>query len=310
MSLFTLYVVTLLFGLIPSVIVLSSIIAITDLLIGYMNWFLILEKVIFILLCSILFLFLILGVEALLRNIKKKPDILVDTNKRLGPISVVMTAYNDEDAIGEAVADFINRENVDEIIVIDNNSTDRTNEIAKKGGARIVYEPNQGYGFACQKAMISTKNDIVVLVEGDCTYTGSDIKKLTSYLDCTDLVLGTRTTRELTAIGTQMNWFLNWGNFFLAKLLQLRFWGDVRLTDVGCTYRVLRKENAELLKKSYNAGGNHFSPHMIKIALSKGLKVIEIPITFHPRKGESKVAGKNFWSAFKLGLRMLVEIYF
>lgn len=227
-------------------------------------------------------------------------------------ISVGMTAYNDEESIYNSVRDFKNQENVTKVIVVDNNSTDRTSEEATKAGAIVVRESIQGYGACCIRALkeaYKTDCNVVCLVEGDGTFSGSDLKKLIAYIENADMVIGTRTTRELTTPDSQMNWFMQWGNVFMSKLLQVRFW-KVRLTDLGCTYRIIRKEALEKIVDHLTVIGNHFLCEMTLVALKKDLKIIEVPITFRKRIGKSKGVGRNIIKGFINGLKMWYLILF
>lgn len=232
-------------------------------------------------------------------------------------IVVAMTAYNDEESIYQAVQEFTTQPDVKEVIVVDNNSEDHTKELALKAGARVVEEEKQGYGYACirglREALEFPKVNVVVLVEGDMTFAGKDLGKLVPYLDNVDMVLGTRTTQELTAEDSQLNWFYVWGNMFLAKMAQVKFldikhWGRVRLTDVGCTMRAIRAEALKSILSELRVGGHHFSPHMLMVAISSGLKVVEVPVTFRKRWGVSKGAGSSKIKGFGIGLRMMWHI--
>ncbi len=150
--------------------------------------------------------------------------------------------------------------------------------------------------------------EIIVLCEGDMTFVGSDIPKFLSYLENADLVLGSRATQELRATETQMDWLINPANQVVAKLIQVRFWG-VRLTDVGCTYRALRAKTYHRLAPRLSVKGNHFSPHMFIEALQMGMRVIEIPVTFRKRWGESKGVGSNKMKAARVACAMLKLLY-
>jgi len=220
--------------------------------------------------------------------------------------SVGMTAYNDELAIAGAVKDFTNAENVVKVIVIDNNCKDNTAKEARKAGALVVEEKVQGYGAACIRALKEARKygNVVVLVEGDQTFSASDLKKLYAYLENADLVLGTRTTAEIVSPDSQVNWFMSYGNLFMAKLIQLRYWGKVRLTDVGCTFRMTRPEALDKIIHQLKVTGNDFSPHMILVALKNGLKVIEVPVTLRKRVGESKGVGSSTRKGLINGVKM------
>ncbi len=220
-------------------------------------------------------------------------------------ISVVFPAYNEEKNIKQAIEDFKKISEVDEIIVVDNNSKDRTAELAIKTGARVVKENRQGYGYACQKGLREAKNEIIVLVEPDGTFFAKDIYKFLAYIDEFDLVLGTRTCKQMLKKGAKMNWFLRLGNIFLAKFVEFLFYTkEVRLTDVGCTYRMIKKKSLKKIIDKFSVGGNHFSPEMIIEAMMNDLKIVEIPINYGKRKGESKITS-NFKKSFTLGLKMI-----
>lgn len=228
-------------------------------------------------------------------------------------VSVGMTALNDEEIIGKAVKDFKSLKEVVQVVVIDNNCVDGTAKEARKSGAVVVKEPIQGYGSACIRAMKEArkKGNLICLVEGDGTFSASDLKKLLSYIENCDMVLGTRTTAEIVSQDSQVNnWFLRYGNIFMAKQIQLRFWDKLRLTDVGCTFRIIRPEAFDKIENQLTVKGMNFSPHMILVALKNHLKILEVPVTLRKRVGESKGIGGNAFKAFKTGLAMWKEILF
>jgi glycosyl transferase family 2 len=226
-------------------------------------------------------------------------------------VHVGLTAYNDEVCIAEAVREFKACQEAARVIVVENNSRDRTFAEARQAGADAVFtEVAPGYGACCRRALDETAQgaDVIVLCEGDLTFTARDMKKLLAYLENCDLVLGTRATQELRESGTQMDWLINPFNQIVAKLIQVRFWGT-RLTDVGCTYRALRIEAYHRLRGTLWVCGNHFSPHMFIQALKLGMRVIEVPIVFRRRGGESKGVGSNKVKAARVAVRMLGLIY-
>jgi len=230
--------------------------------------------------------------------------------KTLPKVSVAMPAFNEEKAIGAVIDGFIKELEANdvshEIIVVDNNSTDKTAEIALTHGATVVKEERQGYGYACIRALEESKGEIVILTEADNTFNPRDVWKLLIYLEeeDVDLVLGTRTTLELVDKGAKMSWLLHWGNLFLAKLIQIQFWRRVRLTDVGCTFRGIKKQALSKVIDKFRVGGPCFSPEMIIWCLKTGLRPVEIPVRYLKRKGDSKITS-NSRKSLVVGLKMI-----
>ena len=225
-------------------------------------------------------------------------------------VSVVMPAYNEESAIGAVVDGF--RKELEargishEIIVAENNSVDRTNEVASQHGAKVVKETKQGYGHACIRGLKEAKGEVIILAEADNTFNPKDIWKLLIYLEeeDIDIVLGTRTTLELVEKGAKMDWFLHWGNIFLAKLIQVQFWKKCRLTDVGCTFRGIKRQALSRVINKFREGGPCFSPEMIIWCLKEGLRPVEIPIRYLRRTGHSKITATRKKSLI-VGLKMI-----
>lgn len=239
----------------------------------------------------------------------KDKNTVEAADERSLKLSVVMPAFNEEDAIGSVIDGFrkeLEIRNVPhEIVVADNNSTDRTAEAALKHGARVVKEKRQGYGYACIRALKEAKGEIVILTEADNTFNPRDIWKLLLYLEEEDIdvVLGTRTTLELVEKGAKMSGLLHWGNLFLAKLIQVQFWKRVRLTDVGCTFRGIKKRALLKVIDKFSVGGPCFSPEMIIWCLKARLRPIEIPIRYMKRVGHSKITS-NWKKSLVVGLKM------
>jgi glycosyltransferase involved in cell wall biosynthesis len=221
-------------------------------------------------------------------------------------VSVVFPAYNEAAGIGQAVADFGSIDAVDEVLVIDNNSHDGTAQRAEQAGARVVREQHQGYGNALRRGLAEAQGEYVVLAEPDGTFMGKDVLKLLAYADDFDLVLGTRTTRELIWHGANMGWQLRWGNWIVAKLLQVLFDGP-SLSDCGCTLRLIRRSAADRLLPRLTVGGAHFLPEMVCLALLERLRLVEVPVNYRDRVGESKITG-SMATALSVGARMIALI--
>jgi glycosyltransferase involved in cell wall biosynthesis len=218
-------------------------------------------------------------------------------------VSVVFPAYNEEASIAASVKDFASLEAVDEILVVDNNSVDATATRATEAGARVVREPRQGYGNALRRGLTEAQGEYIVLAEPDGTFMGKDVLKLLAYADDFDLVLGTRTTRELIWHGANMGWQLRWGNWVVAKLLQVLFDGP-SLSDCGCTLRLVRRSVAQRLLPRFTVGGSHFLPEMVCLALLDRQRLVEVPVNYRVRIGTSKITG-SLNTALHVGGRMV-----
>lgn len=224
-------------------------------------------------------------------------------------VTVVFPAYNEEAGIAAAVRDFRDAGGggvVDEIVAVDNNSRDRTAEMIKTSAATYVHEARQGYGYALQRGMAEAAAhgaDLIILAEPDGTFAGKDVLKLLAFADEFDLVLGTRTTPELIWQEANMGRFLRWGNWAVAKLLQVLF-GGPSLSDCGCTLRLLRREAYSAIRDDISVGGSHFLPEMVCLALHARLRLVEVPVNYRGRTGESKITGSPA-TAVTVGLRMI-----
>ena len=229
-------------------------------------------------------------------------------------VVVALTAYNDEESIGPAVADFARHPLVKRVIVVDNNSTDRTAAIAVEAGARVVVEQEPGYGkcvYRCFKEALSEDGELIVLCEGDMTFRAADIEKLTAYIEHADVVNGTRIVEQLRDYSTQLSTFMYYGNFFVGKMLELKHLGRGTFTDVGTTYKLLRRDSLLRLMPQLNPAVNmEFNAHFLDTALTRGEKLVECPITFHPRVGASKGGNVSNLRALKVGLRMIAGLCF
>ena len=226
-------------------------------------------------------------------------------------VSVIVPAYNEEATIREVVRDFLGHESVDEVLVVDNNCKDRTAEIAADAGARVVEESEPGYGCALRCGMAESKGDILVLVEADGSFRAHDLPKFLAYLDDDTAVIGTRTTRQMVQQGANMPGLLRWGNVTVAKIVELLWYisSEPRLTDVGCTYRVLPRSTYEVIRNGLTEAGPGFSPELMCEVLRWRMRLIEIPVNYYARAGgESKHSG-GYLKVSKTALTMLRTIF-
>ena len=219
--------------------------------------------------------------------------------------------YNERDSIRAAILDFAATGVVDEILVINNNAALGTSEeVASAVGAvpngtlvREVHEPAQGYGFAIRRGMREATGDYIVVSEPDGTFLGRDTFKLLAYVEDFDVVYGSRTARTFIWRGANMGAALRWGNWGVAKMMEFLF-NSTNLTDVGCTMRLIRREALAQLSGEFTIGGSAFGPEMMVLSLLHGLRVIQVPVNYLPRVGESSVTG-DLRKAVLLGLMMI-----
>jgi glycosyltransferase involved in cell wall biosynthesis len=228
-------------------------------------------------------------------------------------LTVVLTAYNDEPSIAMAVEDFRRHPKVKRVIVVDNNSKDRTAAVARDCGAIVVREPRQGYGNCVFRALTEGSNcsdtELTLLCEGDLTFLAYDIDKLLAYLPHADIVNGTRIVEQLRELRTQVTTFIYYGNFFVGKLLEAKHVGKGTLTDVGTTYKLCRNNAIRRLLPQLNPEINlEFNAYFLDRALTYGFSVVECPVTFHARVGVSKGGNISNWQALKVGIRMIIGI--
>jgi glycosyltransferase involved in cell wall biosynthesis len=218
-------------------------------------------------------------------------------------VSVVFPAYNEEGHVRRAIEEFFAPGVVDEVVVVDNNSRDRTVAEASATRARVVQEPAQGYGHALRRGLREATGDLVILAEPDGTFVGRDVLKLLAYSEDFDVVCGTRTTRELIWAQANMGWFLRLGNLAVAKMVQFLFDGP-SLSDCGCTLRLIRREALARIEDDLTVGGSHFLPEMVILSLRRGLRVIEVPVNYRGRVGDSKITG-TLRGTLRTGFRMI-----
>jgi glycosyltransferase involved in cell wall biosynthesis len=221
-------------------------------------------------------------------------------------VSVILPTYNERESIRQSIRDFFATGFVDEVIVINNNAAPGTSEEIAGTGAREVIEARQGYGHAIRRGLGEATGDLIIISEPDGTFMGNDALKLLAYSDDFEVVFGTRTTSVLVWNGANMGWFLKWGNYAVAKMMEFLF-NTTALTDVGCTMRLIHREALATIQDKFTVGGSHFGVDMMCQVITSGLRFIEVPLNYCPRIGLSSVTGSK-WKAFWLGWRMIFFI--
>ncbi|MBD8608598.1 glycosyltransferase family 2 protein [Aeromicrobium sp. CFBP 8757] len=218
-------------------------------------------------------------------------------------LTVILPTYNEKDSIAECIRGFESLGLVDEIIVVNNNAAAGTSEEVATTGAREVVETQQGYGAAIQRGLREARTDLVCVCEPDGTFDPRDLRKLLSYSDECDFVVGSRTVSTFIWDGANMGWFLQVGNWFVAKMIEVLF-NTTSLSDVGCTFRVLSRELVDELLPTFRNTESAFGLEMLLLAVIRRVKVVQIPVNYLPRVGESSVTG-DLSKTLKLGFLMM-----
>lgn len=204
----------------------------------------------------------------------------------LSRVTAIIPALDEEEAIGGTVA-HLDRGLIQEVIVVDNGSRDRTADRATAAGARVVFESRRGYGSACLAGMRAAQHaDVLVFLDGDGSDVPEDLPQILAPIlrDEADLVLGSR-IRGRSEPGS-LSAHQIWGNRIVLALLRMLY--GMRLTDLG-PFRAIRREALTRLGMSHPTYG--WPIEMIVKAAKSGMKIVEVPVNYRRRVGRSKVAG-------------------
>ena len=225
-------------------------------------------------------------------------------------ISVIIPAHNEAQAIALVLTE-IPAGLVQEVIVVDNNSSDNTGQVAQANGATVLREPRPGYGYACLAGMAyafgkpqSERPEIVVFLDGDHSDYPAQMPELLAPLlqGAADMVIGSRAlgVRERGSLLPQQRF----GNWLASRLLRLRYGGTV--TDLGPFRAILAPALLSLHMEDKTYG---WTVEMQVKAARQGLRTVEVPVRYRKRIGTSKVSGtvrgtlgagyKILWTIFR-----------
>lgn len=223
-------------------------------------------------------------------------------------ISVVFATYREKDSVRRIVEEFFATGFVDEIVVVNNNAEEGTEEAVKKTKARMIYEKRQGYGYTYQTGIKAARGDYIILCEPDGCYIGADLERFLVYAKTGgfDTVLGSRTGQNTPLSGADMGVWRKFANVIEAKTIEVLF-NTNALTDIGCTYKLFTRKALKKLAPHFECTSSLFATELVLLTVSHNLKFIDIPVTFKKRVGTS-VFTNNFLKTAKWGLHIQAYI--
>jgi glycosyltransferase involved in cell wall biosynthesis len=201
-------------------------------------------------------------------------------------VSVIIPTHNEAHAIGRVLAD-IPADLVTEVIVVDSNSTDGTPEIADRAGVRVVSEQRRGYGQACLTGVAcAISPDVVVFLDGDYSDRPAELPLLLAPISegHADITLGSRLAGP--RMPGALPWHAAFGNRLAAGLISLLF--QQRITDLG-PFRAARVDVFRVLALEETTYG--WAVEMILKGALRGFRIVEVPVSYYPRIGKSKISG-------------------
>ena len=222
-------------------------------------------------------------------------------------VSVIIPTHNEAQAIERVLAD-LPSDLVTEVIVVDSNSNDGTPEIAARMGASVIQEPRRGYGRACLTGLAAANSpDVVVFLDGDYSDRPSELPRLLAPITegRADITLGSRLQKP-SSVGA-LPWHQVFGNRFAASLIRLLYRLDIG--DLG-PFRAGRADALRALALEETTYG--WAVEMILKGALAGFRVVEVPVSYYPRIGKSKISGtlKGTVGAGWFILSLIVRYYF
>lgn len=222
-------------------------------------------------------------------------------------VSVIIPTHNEALAIERVLRD-LPSDLTTEVLVVDSNSTDGTAEIAARMGARVIREPQRGYGQACLTGLAAANApDVVVFLDGDYSDRPAELPILLAPIleGRADITLGSRLHDRRSA--GALPWHQVFGNRLAAGLIRLLY--GLKITDLG-PFRAGRADVLQALALEETTYG--WAVEMILKGALAGYRVVEVPVSYYPRIGKSKISGtlKGTIGAGWFILSLIVRYYF
>jgi UDP-N-acetylglucosamine diphosphorylase / glucose-1-phosphate thymidylyltransferase / UDP-N-acetylgalactosamine diphosphorylase / glucosamine-1-phosphate N-acetyltransferase / galactosamine-1-phosphate N-acetyltransferase len=224
-------------------------------------------------------------------------------------ISMVVPTKDNDRSLPDVLSDF--KDKVHEILVIDANSKDNTLSIAKEFKVNLEYffreNVNHFEGIQVRHGIEKVTGDIIIVVPPDGSFRSKDLPKLLEYIKDCDMVVGTRTTRQMIEQGSNLKPLPRFINLFLGKLIEICWWGEEpRFTDVDCRFMVIWKESYFKIKPTLTEEGHFYTAEMMINIVRRHMRCIEIPVSYFKTVGSDHY---TFTDALKDAFRVIRIIY-
>jgi glycosyltransferase involved in cell wall biosynthesis len=201
-------------------------------------------------------------------------------------VSVVIPTRDEAQAIGRVLAD-LPPDIVNEIIVVDSGSSDGTPDIAARLGARVISEARRGYGRACLTGLAAASApDVVVFLDGDYSDRPAELPLLLAPIaeGRADITIGSRLAGSRTP--GALPWHALFGNWLAASLIKSLY--GVKISDLG-PFRAARVDTLRAVELQETTYG--WAVELILKGAIQGFRIVEVPVSYHPRIGKSKISG-------------------
>ena len=222
-------------------------------------------------------------------------------------VSVIIPTRNEAQAIGRVLAD-LPSDLVSEVIVVDSQSTDGTPDIASRMGARVISEPRRGYGRACLTGLAcASAPEVVVFLDGDYSDRPAELPLLVAPIaeGRADITIGSRLAGTRTT--GALPWHALFGNWLAASLIRNLY--GLKISDLG-PFRAARTDALRTIELEETTYG--WAVELILKGAILGLRIVEVPVSYHPRVGKSKISGtlRGTLGAAWFILSRIVRYYF
>ncbi|MEM7179645.1 MAG: sugar phosphate nucleotidyltransferase [Spirochaetota bacterium] len=198
-------------------------------------------------------------------------------------VSLIIPTYNNERSISDVLHDFQNK--VHEMILVDSGSEDQTLQLAKEFQSKTITidaNGNKNLGERVRKGIAMASGDIAIVISPGGEFRSKDFPKLLEYLKDCDMVVGTRTTRQMIEQGSNLKPIPRLLNLIMGKLVEVFWWSqEPRFTDVDCRYMAVWKESFEKILPSLTVSNKFYTVEMMIEIVRAHMRCIEIPVSYH-----------------------------